>query len=149
MANQADIQHVHLLGNLISFKGRGTATGNSFSLVDMRSAPGAGTPPHRQKDEEAFYVLEGTYEIMLDGQIYTGKPGDFFYVKPGQPHAFKNNGDQPARMLIINLPGGTHESFFADAGDEVADVTTFPPAGAPDLPRLGAASARHGIELLL
>ncbi|MDB5527624.1 MAG: hypothetical protein JWR51_727 [Devosia sp.] len=140
---------VHLLGNLIQFKAVGAATGNAYSLVEVTTAPGAGTPPHFQKeDDEAFFVLEGSYEFMHNGQTIKGVPGTYVFIKRGEPHAFRNTGTAPAKMLIINSPGGLHENFFLEAGDPIAVGAGFPAPAAPDMPRLGAAAARYGIEFL-
>lgn len=140
---------VHLLGNLVQFKAVGTATGNAYSLVEVTTAPGAGTPPHLQKeDDEAFFVLEGRYEFMHNGQAVKGVPGTFVFIKRGEPHAFRNAGTSPAKMLIINSPGGLHENFFREAGDPIAEGAGFPAPAAPDMPRLGAAAARYRIEFL-
>ena len=140
---------VHLLGNLIRFRAKGPDTANAYSLVEVTSAPGAGTPPHVQKaDDEAFYVLEGTYEFFHEGRQVTGTPGTFLLVRRGEAHAFRNAGSGPARMLIINSPGGLHENFFREAGDPVPAGAGFPPSGAPDMPRLQAAADRHGIAFL-
>jgi quercetin dioxygenase-like cupin family protein len=142
-------KNVHLLGNLIHFKARGSDTGNAYSLVEVQTAPGAGTPPHVQNgDDEAFFVLEGRYEFMHNGQQIDGVPGTFVFIRRGEPHAFRNGGDRPARMLIVNSPGGLHEKFFLEAGDEVAAGSGFPPPAAPDMPRLGAAADRYGIAFL-
>ena len=51
-------------------------------------------------------------------------------------------------MLIINRREGLHENFFAEAGEPVADATSFPPMIPPDVPKIVAASARYGIEML-
>lgn len=142
-------KYVHLLGNLIDFKAKGADTGNAYSLVEVQTAPGAGTPPHVQNgDDEAFFVLEGRYEFMHKGQAIDGVPGTFVFIRRGEPHAFRNAGDRPARMLIINSPGGLHEKFFAEAGDEVPAGSGFPPPAAPDMPRLGAAADRYGIAFV-
>ena len=93
-------------------------------------------------------MLEGTFEFMLAGARARGGPGAFHYVPGGVAHGFRNVGDTPARMLIINLPGGLHENFFREAGDPVADATAFPPMSPPDIPRLLAAAGRYGIEML-
>lgn len=136
----------HLLGNLIRFKASGRDTANAYSLVEVTTAPGAGTPPHTQAgDDEAFLVLEGEYEFMRDGHVIEGKPGSFVFIPRGHLHSFRNPGQTPSRMLIINSPGGLHERFFAEAGDPVPAGAGFPPAGEPDMPRLLAASARYGI----
>lgn len=140
---------IHLLGNLLTFHAGAADTEGGFSLVAARTAPGAGSPPHIQTgDCEAFYVLEGRYEFILGGERAIHGPGAFVYIPKGVPHGFRNAGDTVARMLILNLPGGLHEAFFAEAGDEVADASAFPPVGAPDVPRLAAAGARYGITLL-
>jgi quercetin dioxygenase-like cupin family protein len=140
---------VHLLGNIVQFVARGTDTQNAYSLVEVTTAPGAGTPPHVQKaDDEAFYVLEGRYEFLHGDRTITAGPGASVLVKRGDAHAFRNIGDTPAKMLIINSPGGLHEGFFLEAGDAIDPADGFPPAGAPDMPRLMTAANRFGIEFL-
>ncbi|MBM6594225.1 cupin domain-containing protein [Microvirga pudoricolor] len=140
---------VHLLGTLITFKATAAETEGLFSLVETSTAPGQGTPPHLQRDDaEAFYVLEGEYEFILGEQKSLRGPGSFVFVPRGTPHGFRNGGEAPARMLIINLPGGLHENFFAEAGEPVADASVFPPMTPPDIPRIVSAGARYGIEML-
>ena len=140
---------VHLLGTLITYRATAAQTDGLFALADVRTAPGAITPPHVQSDDaESFYVLEGSYEIMLDGETREYGPGSFVHVPKGRPHGFRNAGTTPARMLIINMPGGIHERFYAEAGDPVADPTSFPPPAAPDIPRLMTACAHAGITML-
>lgn len=140
---------MHLLGNFVTFRLRGRETGKGFSMVECRTAPGAGSPPHVQEDEEAFHVLEGSYAITLGAETLIRGPGSVTVVPKGVPHAFRNVGAEPARMLILNWPADAHERFFAAAGDPVAPgETEFPPRGAPDMPRLLAAAAASGITLL-
>ncbi|WP_108660849.1 cupin domain-containing protein [Acuticoccus kandeliae] len=139
---------VHLLGTLVTFRATADRTGGAFSLVEAATAPGLGTPAHRQGDAEAFYVLDGAYEFEIDGNVAVGRPGDFFFVPAGAVHAFRNPGPETARMLIINLPAGPHERFFCEAGDPVADNAVFPTPAAPDIPRLLAAAERAGIEMV-
>jgi quercetin dioxygenase-like cupin family protein len=140
---------VHLLGTLITFRATAADTGGAFSLVEAVTAPGQGTPAHVQReDAEAFHVLEGSFDFRIGDKTIRSGPGSFHYVPQGVPHGFSNPGDTPARMLIINLPGGLHENFFREAGDPVADAQTFPPMSPPDIPRLIAAATRYGIEIL-
>jgi quercetin dioxygenase-like cupin family protein len=139
----------HLLGNIIRFKADGSRTNGAYSLVEITTAPGAGTPSHRQKDDdEAFLVIEGSYEFMHNGRTLTTGPGEFVFVAKGEPHAFRNAGTTNARMMIINSPAGLHENFFREAGDPIASDAAMPAPSAPDMPRLGAAAARYGIEFL-
>jgi len=139
----------HLLGNIIRCKADGDRTSGAYSLAEITTAPGAGTPPHRQKDDdEAFYVIEGTYEFMHNGKTVTAEPGQFIFVAKGEPHAFRNPGSADARMLVINSPAGLHENFFREAGDPIDVDQLMPAPSAPDMPRLGPAAARYGIEFL-
>ncbi|MCR0984695.1 cupin domain-containing protein [Roseomonas populi] len=139
---------VHLLGNLLTFRATAATTEGGFSLVECRTAPGQGSPPHLQRhDVEAFYVLEGRYEFTLAGETRTEGPGGFVLIPRDVPHHFRNPGETEARMLILNVPGGLHEGFFRDAGEAV-EGTAFPPMAPPDVPRLVGIAAGYGIEVL-
>lgn len=140
---------VHFLGNILTFVASCEQTGGSFTLAECKTAPGAGSPPHIQEDEEAFLVLEGAYQFLMGDHMETHGVGSFVHVKPGTVHAFTNAGDKPARMLIINLPGGMHEGFFRAVGDPVRPgQTAFPEAGPPNVALLTEISARYGIRIL-
>ena len=139
---------LHVLGNIVTFLLRASQTGGAFSLVQCETLPGAGTPPHVQdRDEEAFLVLEGRYEFLRDGVAEVHGPGGFVQVARGQVHAFRNTGEGPARMLILNWPGGLHEGFFDAIGDPLAPGETPQPAP-PDMARIFAAAQAAGIALL-
>ncbi|HEX2526005.1 MAG TPA: cupin domain-containing protein [Geminicoccus sp.] len=138
---------VHLLGTLITFKATARETDGTFSLVEVATGVGQETPPHLQRDDaESFYVLEGTYEITVAGQARQCGRGSFVHVPRGVVHGFRNAGDRTARMLILNVPGGIHERFYADAGEPVADPAGFTPS-APDVSKITDACRRYGIEL--
>jgi quercetin dioxygenase-like cupin family protein len=149
-AAPAQASTVHVLGNLVTFLLRGEDTGMAFSLVECRTAPGAGSPPHlHTDDEEAFTVLEGRYEFRVAGRTITAGPGEVVTVRRGQPHLFRNAGGTPARMLIANWPADMHQRFFAAIGDPVPPGSTdFPPMGPPDMARILAAAEATGIRLL-
>ena len=59
---------VHLFGNLLTFRARGADTQGIFSLLDCYSAPGQGAPAHRHEEAEAFFILDGAFEISADGR---------------------------------------------------------------------------------
>lgn len=59
--------------------------------------------PHAESAEEEFaYVLEGTPQVWVDGEVYDLVPGDFvaFPSGTGICHTFINNSDFPARLLV-------------------------------------------------
>lgn len=149
ISEHAEPMTLHFLGNILTFRARSAATGGSFTVIDMRTAPGAGAPPHTQTDQEAFLVLEGGLEIVRDGVVMNCRPGDFVHVPPGMPHAFRNPTDSVSRVLLINFPGDLHEKFFTLVGDALPpDSTDFPPPGTPDFPHILEAGRACGIEIL-
>ena len=60
--------------------------------------------PHAEADEEEFvYVLEGTPDLWLDGQVKRLSPGDGvgFPAGTGLAHTFLNNSDRDVRLLVV------------------------------------------------
>lgn len=97
-------------GDEYAFLISGSETAGHYFLMEAVVPPGGGPPPHIQtREEEGFYVLEGEVVFRADGQSWVGTPGTFLHVPRGVPHQFKNESDEPVRMLI----------FFAPAGIEV------------------------------
>lgn len=136
-------------GNLLRFLSRSAETGGAYFLVENLAAPGAGAPMNRHPgDDEAFYVVDGTFEFVVDGAVSTLAAGDFVRIPNGAMHAFRNIGAAPGRLIILNTPGLAHESFYAAAGDPMPPGTrALPPLeGAPDVGRIIAAGIRNGIE---
>lgn len=93
-------------------------------------------------------MVEGEFEFSRDGETMRAGPGSLVYVPGGSPQAFKNVGEGRGTLLLSQTPGGLHERFFEEVGEEATDPTTPPvSAGPPDLPALVAAAARHGTEM--
>lgn len=142
----------HVLGNIIRFLMRSRDNGGVFSMVEVRTRPGAGAPPNRHAvDQEAFFVLSGSYEFVLDGKSGIYGAGSFVRVPDGKAHSFKNVGDSDATMIILNWPGEAHDKFFTTVGDPLdSRAQEFPPpSGPPDVAALVAVAKRCGIELLI
>ena len=122
-------------------------TAGQFSVVEGTSAPGRFVPPHLHlRQDEMFYVMEGTYEFDLEGRNVVAPAGTFVHVPRGTLHGFANRSDRPARIANYHTPGG-FEDFFIEAGTECVDVKQGPPAGQPDMQWLASVFAKHGMEL--
>lgn len=141
----------HFAGNLLRLRTRTAETNGAFSLVEVRTAPGAGAPPNRHPGEdEAFYVVSGRFEFAVDGTIRTVSAGDYVRIPNGCVHSFRNIGDDVGTMLITIWPGSGHDTFFSEAGEPVASGTTeFPKSAPPDIPRVKSIAQRCGIEMML
>ena len=87
-------------------------TGGAFSAVVCVHQPGEGPPPHfHTEQDEYFYVLEGTYEMIVGGETSRAGPGTMVFLPRGTVHSFKTVSDGPARMLDWSLPGGQDRYF--------------------------------------
>lgn len=68
--------------------------------------PGAGSGgSYTHEGEEVVYVLEGTFEVVLDDvERYQLQEGDSLYYPSTIPHSWRNPGKTTARLLWVNTP---------------------------------------------
>ena len=118
-------------------------------MCEVWNAPQGGIPPHiDHRDDEAFFVLEGTYDCRLGDRDLTCGPGESFFAPRGTPHAFKNVGDTEARMLIVQSPGGVIEKYLEEAWEKIEDPSNPLPSVEPDFERVMVVAQKYGIEML-
>ncbi|MBZ0282882.1 MAG: cupin domain-containing protein [Anaerolineae bacterium] len=142
-------QTFELPSSIITLLAVGADTGGSFSLFECRVAPQQGAPFHRHSDDEAFLVVEGTFQFQIDEQRLQRGAGEFAFVPKNTPHTFLNtNADNEGSLLIITLPAGNHEGFFAEAGEKVSASAPFS-RELPNLEKLVTVGKQHGFEFLL
>jgi mannose-6-phosphate isomerase-like protein (cupin superfamily) len=149
---QGETDTYHLLGIILRFLIRNKDGSEAYSLVEALVSPGGGPPLNRHPgDDEGFYVLDGRFEFKIADKTFQAGKGAFVRIPNGEVHTFKNIGETPARMLVLNVPGMGHDRFFSQAGDPLPTGTVaFPAAsGAPDIPRLLELGRQSGIEFLL
>jgi quercetin dioxygenase-like cupin family protein len=80
--------------------------GRSTTLIQT-SPPGGGPPPHSHLNEdETFFVLEGEYEVVVDGAPHRVAAGQAVSGMRGQFHTFRNVGSTTGRMLVFVAPAG-------------------------------------------
>jgi mannose-6-phosphate isomerase-like protein (cupin superfamily) len=95
-------------------------TGGTFSAIVAEIKPGEGPPPHLHHDrEEYFYVLEGTYQLSVNGNETTVGPGTLVFVPRGTVHAFKNVAGTLGKVLEWTIPGSNGDYFRAVHAMEV------------------------------
>lgn len=140
-----------LMNCLIIFKATAADTNGLYSLFEIYAPPGEGMLPHLQRyEDEAFWVLQGTFSFLFAEQELVLGAGGYAFVPRGTLHGFSNSGRSTARMLSLVTPGGIHERFFAEVDKSAADSPTalsqFEPA---DLPRIIRIAEKYGIEILL
>ena len=95
----------HVLGN-VEFLARTADTPRfNFSIIEIAAGRELEAHTHAAEDD-AFYILEGQLTFMFGDEEASAPPGTFVLVPPGVEHAFRNDGEEPVRMLNIHAPGG-------------------------------------------
>ena len=114
--------HLSVVGNTYTILVSGEDTEGRYSLIDMFVPPGGGPPAHRHDFEESFTVLEGEIEATFRGEKLSLRTGQVIQIPANAPHQFRNNSEQPARLLCTCSPAG-QEGMFREIGVEVPTTT--------------------------
>lgn len=119
-----------------------TDTSGDFTLLQTQNEPSDfGPPMHIHHDAaEAFFVLEGSYLMYLEGRQEECPPGTFVYVPRGTPHTFKVISETPGKKLNLFTPAAMQGFFEELAAAEAAGVVL--PAD------LETISSRHHMEVV-
>jgi quercetin dioxygenase-like cupin family protein len=137
---------VWLVDDLVTVKLASEDTGGAYSLMEVRTQPGGGPPPHAHRNhDEAIYVLEGDVELSVGESSLPAGAGSCVYAPRGTLHAWRNVGAAPSRVLTVITPGGL-EGFFLEAGEPATDASS-PPPGPPDIEKVMAVAAKYGVEI--
>jgi quercetin dioxygenase-like cupin family protein len=89
------------------FKADGSETDTGYAIAEWWLDPHSqGPPPHRHTGEDdVFYVIAGTVTFTVDGEDLVAGPGTYVQSSAGGEHTFRNDTDQPAGFLNIQVPG--------------------------------------------
>jgi quercetin dioxygenase-like cupin family protein len=119
----------------------GAETGGSFCLLVDHPPAGWSLPAHLHADAaETIHVVEGEFEMTVDGRTERLGHGQTVHVPAGVVHSGANVGASPGRRVLIFSPAGMEE-FFREAGTTSADVEIDPRAAL-------AAATRHGWQFV-
>ena len=96
-------------------------------------------PPHIHPTQDEFiYMLEGQFELMLDGKIVFANPGDLIRMPMGLPHGIFNKSDRIVKCLFWVAPTRRlYDLFWA-----IHNMAEQTPA------EVVALSAKHEVDFL-
>jgi uncharacterized cupin superfamily protein len=80
---------------------------SSFGVNLVEIAPGAAIPEHDETDrdqEELFVVLSGAATLVVDGVDHPAPAGTFARLDPEPTRTVRNDGAEPAEVLIVSAP---------------------------------------------
>lgn len=138
-----------MLGGRYTLVTTGAETDGRMAVAEVLVSADGCPPPHvHDAEDELFHVIEGAVTLVLDGAEVRLGPGQSALGPRGVPHTFRVEGTEPARMLVACAPAG-FEHFIAALGEPAAGPGLPPaPDGPPDVARVVAVAAEHGIRFL-
>jgi quercetin dioxygenase-like cupin family protein len=135
------------LSTLTWIRASGGETDGRLSLVEQVIPAGFASPWHvHHTEDESFYVIEGSMTVVVGDKRLSLRTGDYAFGPRGIPHGFRIDGEAPARILLMTN-GGDFASFVREMSEPAARPV-LPQPREPDVPKLIAAAARHGCEIL-
>ena len=133
---------IRFVNETIWVKASSADTLGKYTMFENHIPPDGGPPLHvHHREDEWFYVLEGTFVFEVDGRPMTAKVGDSLLAPRDIPHRFLNVGRETGRLLGMVEPGG-FEHFF----QELAAALNGAPEFVPEL--LMPIAGKYGLELL-
>jgi quercetin dioxygenase-like cupin family protein len=91
-------------------------TAGAFCLLIDHPPPGWRLPAHRHVDAaETIHIVDGKFEMNLDGQPTRLIAGETIHVPAGAVHDGRNVGDSTGQRVLIFSPAGMEE-FFLEVG---------------------------------
>src|SRR5437588_871819 len=112
------------VGGDSAVKASGLSTGGALTLIESRTR---GRPPLHvhSRDDECFYVLEGTLTVRCGDEQFEAGPRSFVFLPRGIPHSWDVAGEE-ATLLMITVPAGLdeflHEFHAAGSSEERNEV---------------------------
>lgn len=74
-----------------------------WGVIVCKPGQSLGTHYHNEA-EETFYFLEGTPQMIVDGESHRVRPGDAFRLEPRERHSIVNDSEQDTRLVFIKCP---------------------------------------------
>ena len=121
---------IHVLDEAATFKVGPRDSGGAFSLVEVETPPGGGSPEHlHETADEVLYVVEGEFTLCVEGREARLDPGATAVVPRGMRHSYVNVGGGRGRLLMMSAPAVSQERVFI----ELAALFAGSAAGSPEL----------------
>jgi quercetin dioxygenase-like cupin family protein len=136
------------LNGLNIVKATSESTGGAFALVHHTTRPGQATPYHLHHiEDEAFYVLDGEFTFICDGNKTVLGPGGYIFLPRKIPHGIRCTGTTPSTMLVLAMPGTGFVGMMTEMA-EPAKERVLPLPAPPDIEKLTMVCAKYQIDIL-
>ena len=97
--------HEDTPGRVFALKLLAGQTGDSIMLFEETVPAGTKSTHHLHHDsDEVVWVLEGEFTFKIGETVTTGGPGTCAFLPRNVPHAWKNSGTRPGRVVFLYTP---------------------------------------------
>ena len=86
------------------FHPHNTLNGINYSLAQFILEPGKKSKLHKMKSSEIYYILEGSGNIVIEGEEHILQKDDSVYVPPNAKQFIENLGVKNLKFLCIVEP---------------------------------------------
>ncbi|MCK3684560.1 cupin domain-containing protein [Maribellus sp. YY47] len=156
MKTEKKNEEMIVLTDLIKVLVSNHETGNEYAVFEENVPPLGGPPPHTHPDEEIFYIVEGSFEFILNDiqNPFKAHQGSVLHVPSNAVHTFKNVGQTPGKMVVILSPGNLMD-YFRVIGTTVEENTPLPDLNkVPDFTKMDVSKAfqharAHNVHFVL
>ena len=106
-----------VLGEKVLIFGQGDLS-KPFEVHIQEGKEGGGPPPHHHPWDEAFFVLEGSVEVSIDGDAQTLGRGSYVHIPADTVHAYTNKSEKTILLAVVSDSRG---GKLFEALDSVSD----------------------------
>jgi quercetin dioxygenase-like cupin family protein len=128
-----------IVGEHVTVLASGEAT-EGYEIFLQRGPEGAGPPPHSHPWDESFFVIKGRVDFGIGPESKTASAGTLVHLPAGTVHWFRFRGGDSEMVSITSRLGASR--MFTDLARELPPVD-------PDVGRLAAVGARHGLKVVI
>ncbi len=133
IANPADGARLHVAGDTVRVLASAAQTGGSYEIFELEGVEGNGPPPHAHPWAEAYLVIDGEADVLMDGAHSRATRGCFIQVPAGTTHSYRITS-KTAKFVVITSPSGA-SSFFNEVDAET------------DMAKVVAVAMKHGFTV--
>jgi quercetin dioxygenase-like cupin family protein len=139
-------QVLDVLGPTLEFLLPPAEIPTAYSVTLGTIPPDVVVPLHSHIDDESFYQLRGTVEVLLQHgdalEWKTVDAGDFVHIPGNTKHAWRNAGDEPAVQVLIMT--ARLARFLQEVGRPVVSGLTAEPPTREQIAHFTAVATRMG-----
>ncbi|MGH3889505.1 MAG: cupin domain-containing protein [Pseudonocardiaceae bacterium] len=133
-------RHIAAMGNIHLNKAEGVDTDGAWALVEQEVL-GANPPLHlHEREDEAFFVLQGRVRVWVGDAEFEGGAGTFVLAPRGVPHTYARQPGENLKLLVFVSPAGFERMFD--------DIALLSETEQSDPVALSEIAARYGVQIL-